>query len=834
MISATGTISITFFALISFAATLTNTAHGLFVFLKDPRSPVNRLWSLSILCLVWWGCGEVILRATDQIEIAAATNRLSAIGLRLLPAFFLHFAMTFTERERLLRRWWVPLLIYTPAVVFAVFQFTGHLTQVQRFSWGFSAVPADGFLVYILWLETMFAWGLYMCYQKFIAGRFKRERRQALFILLGVLIPLLPSSLIDGILPLIGVQIIRITEVSSTITVVFVTYAVVRYQLMSLTPESSAKTILETIGAMLAVTDPDGKIVFTNESFKDLLGTGNESIDRFHFFDFLDEGREPLLEAYKSTPAGPRSMLSEVKFRGIRGTIFPAILSVSPIVVDGDALGYVHFARDITELKRADEALRQSEVRFRSVWENSADGMRLTDDQGMIVAANGAFCRLIELTEGELVGQPITVTYSGRDDTEEMLHRYRERFEERRIETGIERVITLQSGKILNLEYSHSFIELDYGKAFLLSVFRDITGRKLAEQKIQMLAHTIRSMQECVSITDMQNNIISVNPAFLRTYGYEESEIVGENITLLRSPMNPPGLTEEIIAHTLKGGWTGELLNRRKNGEEFPILMSSSIVRDAGGTPVALVGIARDITERKLLEKQLEESQRMRTEDLQQLAVAVQRGQEDERRRIARELHDDLGQRLSGMKFNIEVFEDTIPRTNGETLDKMRHFKQQIDSMITEIRRLSSNLHPAVLDDFGLVVALELLCGEFQKVQQIKVGFEPQNRNMARFDPDVEIALFRIVQEALANVGKHAGASKVNLSLGMDDGHVRLIIRDDGSGFNPAAVRRSKDSNRGLGLISMRERTQELGGSYRIESTPGKGTTITVEIPVQS
>jgi PAS domain S-box-containing protein len=834
MISGAGTITITLFALISLAATLTNTAHGLFVFLKDPRSPVNRLWSLSILCLVWWGFGEVILRSTDQLDIALATNRIFAIGLRLLPAFFFHFAMAFTERDRFLRRWWAPLLIYTPAIVFSVFQFTGHLTTVQRFSWGYSAVPSDGFVVYILWLETLFAWGLWMCYQKFIAGRFKRERQQALFILLGVLIPLLPSSVIDGILPLLGIQILRIAEVSSTITVVFVTYAVVRYQLMSLTPETSAKTVLETIGAMLAVTDPDGKIVFSNETFKDLLGTGDESIDRFHFFDFLDSGREQLLEAYKSTPAGPRSMLSEVTFRGITGSIFPGILSVSPIMVDGDALGFVHFARDITELKRADEALRQSEIRFRSVWENSADCMRLTDDQGTIVAANGAFCRLVELKESELVGQPITVTYPGRDDPEEMLRRYRERFEERRIETGLERIVTLHSGKVLHLEYSHSFIELDYGKALLLSVFRDITGRKLAEQKIQMLAHTIRSMQECVSITDMQNNVLSVNPAFLRTYGYEEPEIIGKNITQLRSANNPPGLTEEIIAQTLKGGWTGELLNVRKNGEEFPILMSSSIVRDAGGTPIAFVGIARDITERKNLERQLEEAQRMRTDDLQQLAIAVQRAQEEERRRIARELHDDLGQRLSGMKFNIEVFEDTIPRTNGETLEKLRHLKEQIDAMITEIRRLSANLHPAVLDDFGLVVALELLCGDFQKVQQIKIGFEPQNRNMTRFDPHVEIALFRIVQEALANIGKHSGASTVNLRLGMDDGSVRLTIRDDGTGFNPAAVRRTKDSNRGLGLISMRERTQELGGTCRIESMPGKGTTITVEIPVQA
>jgi PAS domain S-box-containing protein len=828
----TATITLSFYALLSLSATLANTAHGIFIFTKDPRSPVNRIWALATFCLVWWGFGEVILRTTDQPEIADATNRIFGIGLRMLPAFFLHFTLAFAQKERLLRRWWLPLLIYGPGLVFSGLQFTGHITHVTRLPWGFASTPAGGFLFYILWLEFCFLWGLYLCYEKFVTGRFKEERRQALFVLLGVVIPLLPSSVIDGLLPLLGIQLVRISEMSSTITVAFVTYAVVRFQLMSLTPESSAKTILGTIRGLLAVTDPDGTIVFTNELFKKKLGTEDHSINRFHFFDFLDEGRGLLLDAYGGSPGPPRSDLFEIQFRSMGGSRFPGLLSVSPILSDGETIGYVHFARDITELKRKDEALRQSEIRFRSVWENSTDGMRLTDENGTIIAVNHSFCALAGMVESELVGKPITVTYSGKADREEMLRNYRERFQKRRIEPRAERVITLHSGNTLYIEGIHSFFELEYGKGLLLGVFRDVTERKIAERRIQMLAQTIISMQECVSITDMQDNILSVNPAFLRVYGYAEAEIIGKHIGTLRSPDNPPGLAEEIISQTLKGGWTGELLNVRKNGETFPIVMSSSIVRDAEGTPVALVGIARDITEQKNLQRRLDEASRRRTEDLRRFAIEVQRAQEVERRRIARELHDDLGQRLSGMKFNIEVFEDTLGKADAQTQGKMDQFKKQIDSMITEIRRLSANLHPSVLDDFGLLVALQLLCEEFEKLQKIKIQLQPADRKMGRFEPQVEIALYRIVQEALSNIAKHAGASEVCVRLGTEGESVRLLIKDNGSGFDIGSVQVRKDSNRGLGLISMRERSEELGGTFQIESTPGQGSTITVEFPV--
>ncbi|MBI4548187.1 MAG: PAS domain S-box protein [Ignavibacteriae bacterium] len=521
------------------------------------------------------------------------------------------------------------------------------------------------------------------------------------------------------------------------------------------------------------------------------------------------------------------------ELKGLRkdGLEIPVELSLAEYTDEGHRY-FIGIVRDIAERKRAEDTLRESETRFRSVWENSADGMRLTDENGTIVAVNDAFSKIVGMESAELVGQPITITYYGDKDVGNMLWLYRKRFEERTMEIHTERIITLRSGKTVYVEASHSFIELENRKAFLLGIFRDITERKLAEQRLQMLAHTITSLNDCVCITDLNNTIISVNQAFLTTYGYEEHEIRGKNVTVLRSPNNPESLTEEIVRAALKGGWSGELMNVRKNGEEFPIILSSSVVRDSNGTPVALVGISRDITEQKNLQRKLDEIARQRTEDLVKFATSIQSAQEEERRRIARELHDDLGQRLSGMKFNIEVFEEAIPKTDKATISKLNQLKQQIDTMLTEIRRISSNLHPAALDDFGLLVALQLLCKEFEKIHRIKVKLHSPDTRMVRYDPHVEIALYRITQEALSNVAKHAAATAVSIQLAYHNNTLYLSIEDNGKGFDVNSIRTERATDRGLGLISMKERAEYIGARYSIESQPDRGTTIQVEIPL--
>src|SRR5437899_9327259 len=153
--------------------------------------------------------------------------------------------------------------------------------------------------------------------------------------------------------------------------------------------------------------------------------------------------------------------------------------------------------------------------------------------------------------------------------------------------------------------------------------------------------------------------------------------------------------------------------------------------------------------------------------------------------------------------------------------------------MITEIRRVSSNLHPSALDDFGLTVALQLLCKDFEKIHRTKVHFRSNNSQMERYDPHVEIALYRVTQEALSNISKHAGATVVSIQLAHRDESIVLTIEDNGKGFEVQSVQQRKSADRGLGLISMRERAEYLGGKVNIESAAKKGTSIHVEIPLE-
>ncbi|HTO93825.1 MAG TPA: ATP-binding protein [Bacteroidota bacterium] len=229
---------------------------------------------------------------------------------------------------------------------------------------------------------------------------------------------------------------------------------------------------------------------------------------------------------------------------------------------------------------------------------------------------------------------------------------------------------------------------------------------------------------------------------------------------------------------------------------------------------------------------QLEQAERQRSAGLRAYAISVQRAQEDERERIARELHDDISQRLTGMKFRVEVLADEAEPSNRRLVRGLREVNQELDRAITEVQRISSNLRPSVLDDFGLVTALRMLCKEFEKMHGVATTFRVASPPPSSVDGNLEIALYRIAQEALANTAKHAHARTAALTLESDAGGVTLTVSDDGAGFSDADATRARAEGHGMGLMSMRERSELLGGTFRADSAAGTGTTITVTIPL--
>jgi PAS domain S-box-containing protein len=525
-----------------------------------------------------------------------------------------------------------------------------------------------------------------------------------------------------------------------------------------------------------------------------------------------------------------------VELRCLRqdGSVLWGSLSCSSMYFEGTVSPFIiMMIKDVTERREMIEEFRASENRFRTIFEESPIGIALVDRDGRFIQVSHIFTEMIGSDAEELLTQNIS-DFAYAEDGRVDHHRFQGLVEGRWSRYQMELRFRRKDGSLGWGNLNAVAIRAETGDfLYSLRLLEDITLRKDTEKRMQMLAHTITSMQECVVITDVDLAIISVNEAFLKTFGYEEKEILGKHISALRPPGTSSAELTGIFEGTMLSAWTGELQASRKNGEAFPMLLSTSVVREETGNPIALVGIARDITEQRRLQEKLAETEKRRVADLRRFATSVQRAQEDERQRISRELHDDICQRLSGMKLNLEVLEDDFKSRDKKTYRTLRTFKKQFEQAITEVRRLSSNLRPTVLDDFGLTIALNLLGREFEKAHKIPVRVELGDPVGKHLDPQIEIALYRIAQESLTNIAKHANASHVALRLALNGSRVVLTVNDNGKGFDLRDVPHSQKSGHGLGLISMRERTELLGGTWEIQSAPHEGTTIHVTIPVE-
>jgi PAS domain S-box-containing protein len=329
-----------------------------------------------------------------------------------------------------------------------------------------------------------------------------------------------------------------------------------------------------------------------------------------------------------------------------------------------------------------------------------------------------------------------------------------------------------------------------------------------------------QNAHDAIWVHDMDGDIVSANAAAARLTGYEVEELCRMNVKSFLSGESL-NLAKEIRAKLLQGELVGQPYEQKlitKEGAEAILKLTTNVVW-VDGKPVGFQHIARDVTQ----EKRMQESLRFY---LGQITMA----QEEERKRIARELHDETIQSLVVLARQLDDIASSSKGLSEYKRILLEMLREQVNSVMADVRRLSQDLRPSALDRLGLVPALEWLASDIQKRSAINIKVETHGISR-RFSPEVELVLFRIAQEALRNVWRHSQATGAEVTVEFGERKIRITVNDNGKGFDlPDATGDLVKQGR-LGLAGMQERIQLVGGSLRIESKPGKGTTVVIEAP---
>ena len=332
---------------------------------------------------------------------------------------------------------------------------------------------------------------------------------------------------------------------------------------------------------------------------------------------------------------------------------------------------------------------------------------------------------------------------------------------------------------------------------------------------------------DIILIMDKDGKIIEANDSAVDSYGYSREELFNLYLSDLFGESRPSMTEPEQMEEEARDGLRFEGLNRRKDGTTFPVEISASVV-EMGDKRIHQY-IIRDISERKLKEKILQESEQQLRFFSSQLLIV----QENERRRISKELHDELGPALMILKFHLSSIESRLPKNKKSLRNEFEILPQYLDDIIENVRRLSWNLNPSVLEQFGLATAIKNLLEDFGKHYAIQ--WEPPQVEAINdlFPPLSQSNIYRIFQEALTNIGRHAQATHISVGIEKQDGYVIFTLEDNGSGFDPQAARNCDNRQRGIGLAAMQERARMAGGRLEIRSQPGSGTHLTLTIPLE-
>jgi PAS domain S-box-containing protein len=459
------------------------------------------------------------------------------------------------------------------------------------------------------------------------------------------------------------------------------------------------------------------------------------------------------------------------------------------------------------------------------VLDSAMDAVLTTNEQQKIVLYNRAAEKIFGWSRQEILGQPLEKLIPTRFRAGHAQHV--ERFGTTGVTSRRMGALTVvyglrKNGEEFPIDASISQLDTAQGKLFTV-ILRDITVRLQAEERHARLAARLSglldSAMDGIITVDESQRIVLYNRAAERIFGWPADEALGQPL----SKLMPERHRSAHAQHVQRFGATGDtsrrmgdntvIYGRRADGEEFPLEASISQLQTADGRLFTV--ILRDVTERV-------QAQQERTA----FAAAAHAIREEEKTRVARELHDELAQSLTALKMDTIWVRDNVAASPAAVQPKLADMLAMLDRAVASTRRIAADLRPLLLDDLGLAPAIEWLVSNFSQRSGVSTKLVVDEE--LELQEPYATAVFRIVQESLANVAKHAQASEATVSVERQGDTVALLVHDNGRGFSPAAPRKPHS----LGLMGLRERAQLLKGSCKIESAPGQGTRVEVRIPL--
>lgn len=769
--------------------------------------------------------------------------------------------------------------------------------------------------------------------------------------------------------------------------------------------EEKYRRLVETSNDMIFTVDLKGNFLFTNKALEKHLGYSDKEITKMNGFELVHpQDLKTIKEQFAQLVQGKSVDNMEYRYKAKPGHYVHILNNASPIFdSQGNVVAALGIARDITEHKRADEALKESEEKFRNLFENANDAIFLANPKtGIIVDSNKHAERLLNRPREEIIGLHQSKLHP--PDKEKYYKEMFRRHGEKGGSVNFEAEVIRKDGAVVPVYINAGVIKIA-GKKVIQGIFRDITELKKADEALKesqkFLDEIIDHIPDPIFIKDREHKWILLNKAIGEMVGYSREEMLGKsdydffpkkqadffwkkdeemfrtgkvvdipeepitdaqgNIHWLHTKKAPlqdsSGKTNtlvgiirditdqkkavealrksrdlntileisyktsqihdldkmlqltceetakalgidrcsislvdeeekegEVRAVYVKNQPHPQILGRKFSVTDFrqilkiyrgeekffhaPVVDKAKISRkekdyfkaegvksfvtvaiDAGKKLLGIFVVSSMEKEKVFAESEIAFVQTLashlavavqniklmnlvkeQAENLRTLAQRVVSAQEEERKRIAQELHDEIGQILTVMKLNMEMSRREIPSEYTRVIDRIKDSEDLVRETLNEVRNLTANLRPTELDDFGLIPTLNSYVENFYRRTNIQVVLKAENyRGM--IPGDVEMVLYRIAQEALTNVAKHAKAAHVSIILEKKNNYALLTVKDDGIGFDAEGVMKQQKARKGFGLFNIKERVKLLNGSFSITSKPKKGTRLQVRIP---